>query len=310
MTVRPFDWRDLATLHAYRNQSVFLDSALVLTRGPLLVPGALFSFLAPGLGVFTAISYSGSNGDPQVIGQVMQMLGSPFAHLTFVTPDEALDTPLLTELLEYLVAVAGGRGAFRVLADVDDRTNIYEELRRSSFAIYTRQRIWQLTRQVASREGRQVWRQATRQDTLAIRLLYNNLVPGLVQQIEPFNASQRPRGMVYQQNEDLIAYVELRYGSRGIWVQPFFHPDTQDATGRFFDLMHALSNRGSRPVYLCVRSYQSWLEPAIEELGAEAGSRQAVMVKHLSSLQKAARPLAVPALEGGQTEMTASIRKV
>ncbi len=104
--------------------------------------------------------------------------------------------------------------------------------------------------------------------------------------------------MVYQQNDDLLAYVELRYGPRGIWAQPFFHPDAQDVTERFFDLMHALTDRGSRPVYLCVRSYQSWLEPAIEELGAEAGSRQAVMVKHLSSLQKAARPLAVPTLEG------------
>ncbi len=153
MTVRPFDWRDLATLHSYRNQSVFLDSALVLTRGPLLVPGALFSFLAPGLGVFTAISQSNSKQERQVIGQVMQLFGSPLAHLTFVTPDEALESPLLTELLEYLVAVAGGRGAFRVLADVDDRTNIYEELRRTNFAIYSRQRIWQLTRQVARRRA-------------------------------------------------------------------------------------------------------------------------------------------------------------
>jgi len=60
-------------------------------------------------------------------------------------------------------------------------------------------------------------------------------------------------------------------------------------------------------VYICVRSYQSWLEPAIEELGAEAGPRQAVLVKHLSSLQKSPRMLAVPALEGGQTEVTASM---
>jgi hypothetical protein len=310
MTVRPFDWRDLAALHSYRDQSIFLDSALVLTRGPLLVPGALFSFLAPGMGIFTAVSQSNSQEARLVIGQIMQLFGSPFAHLTFVTPDEALETPLLTELLEYLVAVAGGRGAFRVLADVDDRTNIYEVLRRSSFAIYTRQRIWQLTRQIGGREQKQVWRQAARQDALAIRLLYNNLVPGLVQQIEPFNANQRPHGMVYQQSDDLMAYVELRYGQRGIWVHPFFHPDAQDVTERFFNLMHSLANRGARPVYICVRSYQSWLEPAIEELGAEAGSRQAVLVKHLSSLQKAVRPLAVPALEGGQTEMTASIRKV
>jgi hypothetical protein len=30
-----------------------------------------------------------------------------------------------------------------------------------------------------------------------------------------------------------------------------------------------------------VRSYQAWLEKALEELGAEAGSRQAVMVRRM-----------------------------
>ncbi len=310
MTVRPFDWRDLATLHRYRNQTVFLDSALVLTRGALLVPGALFSYLAPGMGVFTAVSQAVGRDEPTAIGQIIHMLGSPFAHLTFVSPNEAFNSAALSELLEYLIAISGGRGAFRLLADVDEHTPTYELLRRASFATYTRQRIWQLTRQVANRERKQSWRQASRQDALAIRLLYNNLVPGLVQQIEPFSMNQRPHGMVFQQGEDLLAYVELRYGHRGIWVQPFFHPDAQDVTDRFIDLLQTMTNRGSRPVYICVRSYQSWLEPAIEELGAEEGPRQAVMVKHLTNQQKAVRPLAVPALEGGHTEVTASIRKI
>jgi hypothetical protein len=307
MTVRPFDWRDLATLYYYRNQSVFLDSELVLTRGPLLVPGALFSFLAPGVGLFTAVSQNNEKEVGSVIGQIMHLVGSPFAHLTFVTPDEALDSTVLPDLLEYLIAIAGGRGAFRLLADVDDRTITFEVLRRASFAVYTRQRIWQLTRRVPRGERKPSWRQATRQDALAIRLLYNNLVPGLVQQIEPFAANQRPHGLVYQQNDDLLAYVEVRYGHRGIWVHPFFHPDAQDVTERFIDLLQTMTNRGTRPVYICMRSYQSWLEPAIEELGAEAGPRQAVMVKQLASLQKSVRPLAVPALEGGQPEATASI---
>jgi len=307
MTVRPFDWRDLAALHYYRNQSVYLDSALVLTRGPLMVPGALFSYLAPGLGIFTAVN-QGGNGEQNVFGQIIHLLGSPFAHLTFVTPDEAFDSAGMQELLEYLVAIAGERGAFRLLAEADDQVSTYETLRRSGFAVYSRQRIWQLTRPVGGNlVGKYSWRQATRQDALAIRLLYNNLVPGLVQQIEPFSANTRPTGMIYHENNDLLAFVEIRYGHRGIWAQPFFHPDAQEVSDRFIDLLQALTRRGSRPVYICVRSYQSWLEPAIEELGAEAGPRQAVMVKHLSNLQKAYRPIGAPALEKGQPEVTASM---
>jgi hypothetical protein len=35
-----------------------------------------------------------------------------------------------------------------------------------------------------------------------------------------------------------------------------------------------------------VRSYQAWLEPVLADLGARAGERQAVMVKHLARLIK------------------------
>jgi hypothetical protein len=35
-----------------------------------------------------------------------------------------------------------------------------------------------------------------------------------------------------------------------------------------------------------VRSYQAWLESVLEDLGAEAGPRQAVMVKRLVKMQK------------------------
>ena len=78
----------------------------------------------------------------------------------------------------------------------------------------------------------------------------------------------------------------------------------------FLDLLSKVPNRRSRPVYICVRSYQSWLETAIEDLGAEAGPRQAVMAKQLVSQQKASRAFAIPALEGGQPEITAPIARL
>jgi hypothetical protein len=230
------------------------------------------------------------------------------AHLTFLTPDAALNSSALAALLDYLVTLTGERGAFRLLADVDESTLAYEALRRFSFAIYTRQRIWQLTGAPDGEPRPRVWRRATRRDVIAIRLLYNNVVPGLVQQVEPFS-TQHPHGLVYSQGDDLLAYVELKYGHRGIWAQPFFHPDTENLADRFIDLVHNLPNRRSRPLYLCVRSYQSWLEPAIEDLGAEAGPRQAVMVKHMAIPQKAARAFTLPALEGGHPEISAPIAR-
>jgi hypothetical protein len=309
MNVRPFDWRDLPALHRYRQQATILDSALVLTRGPQLISGALLSYLAPAMGVFTIVSNGGEDSRPPLIGQMMHTVGTGFAHLTFLTPDQALESPALPRLLEYLMVLGGERGAFRLLADVDEHSLAFEVLRRSSFAIYSRQRIWQLTGQIGDAERPTAWRSATSRDAVGIRSLYNNLVPGLVQQVEPFS-SQRPRGLVYQEGEDLLGYVELKYGHRGIWAQPFVHPDAEDVVERLVDLVHHLPYRRSRPVYICVRSYQSWLESAIEELGAEAGPRQAVMVKHLAIPQKAVRAFALPALEGGHPEISAPFARL
>lgn len=313
MSVRPFDWRDLPGLHRCRNHSIFLDSALVLTRGPMLVPGALLSYLAPAMGIFTGVSNGADKGEQAVIGQVMHSLGSPTSRLTFLTPAEALGSASLPVLLDYFIQLSGERGAFRLLADVDERSLVFEALRRESFAIYTRQRIWQLTGQppepdAAVKDSDHCWRPATKQDTLGIRSLYSNLVPGLVQQVEPFSPA-RARGMVYCSGSDLLAYVELKYGPRGIWAQPFVHPDAEDVIDWFADLFQNLPYRRSRPVYVCVRSYQSWLEAAVEELGAEAGPRQAVMVKHLAIPQKAVRVFSLPVLEGGHAEISAPIAR-
>jgi hypothetical protein len=89
-----------------------------------------------------------------------------------------------------------------------------------------------------------------------VRALYNSLV-GPVQRLEP-PISGDPRGLVYYQNNELLAYAEFRPGPRGIWVQPFVHPDVGGNRPTGGGLAN-LPARRSRPIYTCVRSYQSWL---------------------------------------------------
>jgi hypothetical protein len=313
MSVRPFDWRDLSALHRLRNQSIFLDSALALTRGAQVMPRALFSYLTPSLGVFTCVSNGENRGSSPVLGQFMHPAGSQFARLTFLTPSSALDSPdyagRVSSLLEYMTVLSGERGAFRLLADVDESLPALEALRRCGFIIYTRQRIWKFTGRLPESAQPNAWRVSTDHDEGPIRTLYNDLVPALVQQIEPW-ATRQPRdlehlSMVYYQEGALQMYVELRYGGYGIWAQPFVHPDAECASEQILDLLGKIPNRRARPVYICVRSYQAWLEADMEELGAGAGPRQAVMAKQLVSAVKAARQYALPALEGGQVEVSA-----
>jgi hypothetical protein len=306
MGVRLFDWRDLAALHRYRNESVFLDSALLLTRGTLLIPGVLFSYFAPSMGVFTCVSDGNRDAENYVMGQFIHFAGNPISHLTFLTPDEALEPASVGPLTEYMMTLSGERGALRLLADVDEHTQAFESLRKCGFVIYNRQRIWHITGKLDRRTARDRWREAIDQDVIPVRNLYNNLVPGLVQQIEPF-PTNRPRGLVCYQDDELLGYVELKFGNRGIWVQPFIHPDATEVSDYLVDMLNTISGRVFRPIYICIRSYQSWLEPMIEAIGAEVGTRQAVMAKQLIVQQKAVRSFAIPTLEGGQAEITAPI---
>jgi hypothetical protein len=304
MTIRPFDWRDLPVLIRYRHQGLIFDNTLILTRGSGLVPtGAMLFYFAPTTGIFTYLS-TGDHDHVPLLGQVNHSSGSSCARISYLAPESAIETEALPALLEYMVVQAGGRGALHLLADVDDRTGAFEMLRKAGFATYVRQRIWQLKDELEQRSQDPVWQVSRDSDLIPVRVLYNNLVPGLVQQVEP-PPSDPLVGLIYRRGEDLLAYIELKYGPRGILVQPLIHPDAEDVTADLVKLLLSLPNRRSRPVYICVRSYQSWIENNLERQGALAGPQQAVMVKHLAITQRAVRSFALPALETGQPEATA-----
>lgn len=307
MTVRPFDWRDLPALHRYQDHCLFLDTMRHLTQGRRLVSvSALASYFSLATGIFTFRIKENSHSRQVLLAQATHPAGSPSAHLSFLAPESAILSPGLLELLEQITVQMGERGAYNVLAEIDEEHEAFEALRRAGFAIYSRQRIWQLMGESQGDSVETSWKQGNSTDIIGVRSLYCNLVPGLVQQVEP-PPVHRLRGLIYREKDEMLAYVEIRYGPQGIWVQPFFHPDIGKSTGRLAHLLRNLPYRRSRPVYICIRSYQSWLEPALENLGAEVGPHQAVMVKRLAVIQKSPRSIRVPALERGQPEVSTNM---
>ncbi len=92
-----------------------------------------------------------------------------------------------------------------------------------------------------------------------------------------------------------------------MWVQPFVHPDVEDARILLRDLLAGLPHR-DRKAYFCVRTYQSWLESALDRLDARPGSRQAVMVKRLTAGQRSLKAFSLPKLES-QREVTTPLTR-
>lgn len=256
---------------------------MTLTHGsPVGLPAVLLN-LDPSLGSYTGISCT-SGGEAVWIGQMAYKLGHRSARMTYIISEDASDTRALPFLVEGLVAQAGSWGAFNILAEVDEHSNVFESLRQSGFFVYSRQTVWCITDLPGDgkQNGMGKWQTAGPDDTLAVRSLYNCLVPPLVQSAEQHSPALN--GLIYCQDGEVLAYVEGVFGPRGIYLLPVLHPSLDNVPALLNALVQRFTPSRQRPVYLGVRSYQAWLEPVLEEMNAHVSPRQALLVKHLSQV--------------------------
>lgn len=269
-------------LFRYRDQAQCLDTTLALTRGSPVGAWAVLDHLRLDKGSTTCV-LSAAGGSPALIGQV-RYESSHTARLSFVLPAQAALPERLTALLEGLVHQAGAHGSQVVLAEVEEHSPLFEALRRAGFSVFTWQRIWRVL-SLPGGESSASWEFASELDHLAVRNLVQTLIPPLVQSAEAFPHSLSESWVLFQQQE-ILGYAAPVFGPRGIVVQPILHPAVEDVAAALRGLITAMPFVLGRPVYVVVRAYQSYLENGLEKLGAESGERQAVLVKHLTSLQR------------------------
>ena len=284
MTIRPLDLRDLHHLYRLRSNAVGLDSTRTLTRGNPLGAVGLMAYINPARHIYASIA----DGDGvSLLGGIIHTRGESFARLLYLAPSSQLDHPDLPALIDHLSAEAGSWGAFHILAEVNESSNAFDGLRKAGFSVYAWQRMWNIS-QVAEATSRLVpseveasdWMRVDSIHWAAIQSLYQQIVPPLLHPVEPIS----PRTVGWMVGSSVKCYVNVTQGVYGIVLAPLIHPEVVDVSAKIASLVNQLPNRRNRPVYLCVRSYQAWLEPALEDLGARAGERQAVMVKHLTRL--------------------------
>jgi hypothetical protein len=280
MSVRALEFLDLPTLYRYRSDVIPLDSTRQLTRGDPLGAVGFLAYLNPSRHIYTAIA---SENGVTLLGGIIHTRGEMYARLLYLAPAEDLGNPIAPSLVENLSAEAGKWNAHHVIAEVDERTCAFRALRLSGFSVYAWQRIWDVSALIASRESRGEWRRVKTTDLPAIQSLHHQIVPTLLHPIE--QPPKRAVGLTCC-SEALRGYVTVTYGMYGIVMTPLIHPEVYEAGEKLVSLFNHIPVQKGRHVYLCVRSYQAWLEPVLEDLGGQAGVRQAVMVKHLTAAIK------------------------
>lgn len=289
MSIRPLDILDLPIIARYRNAALTLDSARALTRGHPLDAVGFLSYFNPARHLYSAVA----NGDGNdILGGVIHKRGETFAKLLYLSPLSRLDHPELPELIEHLAEQAGKWGTFHVIAELDETSHVFTALRKSGFSVYAWQRMWNVSHITEASSG-PLWRRARSVDLPAIQSLYHQIVPPLLHPVEP--APRHALGFVCA--DGMKCYASVTSGAQGILLAPLMHPEVTDVEPRLAALVNGLPDRRNRPVYMCVRSYQTWLEPALEDLGAQAAARQAVMVKRLTRMVAEEQP--APAVPSG-----------
>ncbi|MBL8109569.1 MAG: hypothetical protein JNJ96_07880, partial [Anaerolineales bacterium] len=253
------------------------------------------AYMNPARHVYGAIA----NGEhDSVLGGIIHSQEDTFAKLLYLAPLSNLTHPELPALIENLSAQAGTWGAFHVLAEVDEVGDAFVPLRKSGFSVYAWQRMWDVSgilEERSERSGAQLktetWMRVRSINLPSVQSLYHQIVPPLLQPVEP--QPKTPLG--WMSNDGAKCHVSVTHGAHGIVLTPLIHPEATDVSAKLASLIGNLPDRRSRPVYVCVRSYQAWLEPVLADLGAKSGPRQAVMVKHLARLVKEGLPAsAVP----------------
>lgn len=287
MSIRPLALLDLPYIYRFRDEAIGLDTARTLTRGNPLGAARLLAYMNPARHVYGAIA----NGEhDSVLGGIIHSQDDTFAKLLYLAPLSNLNHPELPALIENLSSQAGAWGAFHVLAEVDETSGAFVPLRKAGFAVYVWQRMWDVS-EVAEAGSRSDWTRVRSVNLPAVQSLYHQIVPPLLQPMEP--QPKTPLG--WMSNHEVKCYVSVMHGAYGIVLTPLIHPEANDVSAKLASLVGTLPDRRNRPVYVCVRSYQAWLEPVLADLGAKSGQRQAVMVKHLARLVKEGVPAsAVP----------------
>lgn len=278
---------DLPMLRRVIERGALLDSDLLFTREFDPSSTALLqSILLPQRSLYTLVA---KNAAQPVIGQFRMRAHDHLAQVVLLAPLEleaSEEDGAWLGVLDAMAYEAGRRGAHMLTAEVDELSPLFPLMRHAGFSVYARQEIWRWTGELtegASQSPVGVLAEETDDDTLDIQLLYSSIVPRLVQPIAV--PPRESSGLVYRKDGHVQAYIAVSSGRSGTYLMPFIHPDVlgSEAAAVLLAVIARVARAERAPVYVCVRRYQDWLGDSLRELGFEAITQQAVLVRHIAA---------------------------
>lgn len=275
---------DLPLIRRLTANGTVLDSEIGLTRDARGPNSLLLSSLIFPRGIYTLVSRSATQ---QVVGQFRYRHEDTNAHIVYIAPSleaktDADDRVWLT-ILDAMTREAGKHGARALIAEVESSSHLFETLRTARFSNYASQIIWRHAAMPPDPNAVRIPLQAqVSSNHIGVMALINNTVPTILQQTAAPPSDMD--GLAYYHEERIEAFIGVSQGDHGVYLLPFIHQNVSDQAADILQAAIAQVEHTTKvPVYVCVRSYQSWLNQTLKQLGFDEWIEQAVMVKQIAA---------------------------
>lgn len=274
---------DIPLVWRLSEQGTMLNSELSLTRDARGPNSVLLSRILFTRGVYTLVARSNRQ---QVVGQFRYRPDDFNAHIVYLasTVTEDRENTVWLHILDAMVREAGKHGAHSLVAEVETSSHLFETLRTARFATYARQMIWRHSPMTFAPDDVPNLRlvEENTNDQIGIMALMCHTIPTMLQTVTVPHADMQ--GWVHRHEGHIEAYIALSEGKNGVYIIPYMRPDAKsDAVEILKAAIYQTAQTAKAPIYICVRSYQTWLDTALATLQFEAWVEQAIMVKHIAA---------------------------
>jgi len=321
--IRPFQLGDFFLIHSLSRQATKLNASLALAQ-PYSVLGSALTAVVPwnDAKVATHVLHQRTHAVARNgFLQAQKRPGRPESDILLLAP--ALDTthghPAIWEkLLSHYSSEATQQQIARIYADVPDQPIVVNTLMHVGFRVYTRQTIWRLPAHSLESFAQQVTaniRPQQKKDHWALRRLYAQITPPVVQQAEGLQADSEldppildwwqsfpHASYVLEERGEIYGCIRIGYGMRGIWLQIWQDTNQVDNEHIHQLLCFALTEIRRHaivqlPIYVGVRDYHGGIGSALADYGFAPFTDRAKMAKHLVQWVKSAELVLTPVLE-------------
>lgn len=274
---------DLPLVRRLTGNGVILDSEMGLTRDARGQHSLLLSSLLFRRGIYTLV---GRSEEKPVVGQFRYRSDDTVAHIVYLAPtlDETTPDTVWLHVLDAMAREAGKHGAHSLVAEVETNSRLFSTLRNAGYATYSRQIIWRHDPIHLEEDEVQIQlcEESDVSDHTGILSLVANIVPTILHQVAMPDSDMH--GLVYRKDGRIEAYIGISEGKQGVYLLPYLHPDVSTEAGKIISAAIAQTSRAAKvPIYVCVRSYQNWLDHVMLDLDFEQWTEQAVMVKQIAA---------------------------